>query len=160
MRNVKGFSIIELLISMVVISCLVAAFAPVMTQKANSKRESEALKQYLMQNAKEKTTKEDKKEQRLEALNDVLKYCQIDSETNKLVCDINDEEDEATQEETSVTPKVTYSQRRDKIRFDTKEQGRYSTTVVTNSASSTSSSQSKTKLDYELNDENVIIDRH
>lgn len=124
----SGFSLIELLISLIIISCIMAAFSPVITKKLTARNEIITTPQ-LIQPAS--VIKSNKKEQDLETFMEILKDCKMNPDRTKLICEIelaqsNEKEDEATP-----STKVTYSDRRDKIRFKDADKGNYQTSTVT-----------------------------
>ncbi|MBQ8476503.1 prepilin-type N-terminal cleavage/methylation domain-containing protein, partial [bacterium] len=121
----KGFSLVELLISLVAISCILAAMTPVITKKLSNPNTM----QITTANPTE-LIKSNKKEKDLETFFEILKDCKLNSDKSKLVCEIELSQSDDTQNDTS-SHKVTYSARRDKIRFKNREEGSYQTSTVT-----------------------------
>ncbi len=121
----KAFSLIELMISMIVISCICAAFVPVISKKLSASHVNK------VQNAislPEDVSLKDKITM-LEAMRD----CRLNKDKTRLICEVELSELKSASNvkrvnESSV--KVKYSERRDKIRFDNKEEGNYQVSNV------------------------------
>jgi len=132
----RGFSLVELVISIVAISCITAAFAPVITKRIKNQN---ATRHSITINTSSKA-------QDLSAILNVLKDCKLNNSKTALICEIElskaglDDENikkelskniEQQKPKSIKTTEVKYSERRDKIRFDDREQGGYQTTTTT-----------------------------
>ena len=161
--NNNAFSLVELLISLVVISCVLAAMTPVVTKKLSNRTIT------VGQNLSSSST--NSKVQDINTVLNVLKDCRLNESKTGLICEIelsqlddnDDKEDNnkfnnddtniaITPQEDSVN--VRYSERRDKIRFDNRESGGYKTsTVVKKQADSVVK-----KISIPIENEKFIID--
>ena len=103
------------MVSLLVISCLAAAFTPVVTERIQKQNEIPAISQEQNTNSE---------------LQNLLKNCRLNEKKDGLICDIPLDSEFAPDNKEKIQTKVNYSKKRDDIRFDNREYGNYQTSTV------------------------------
>ena len=168
----KGFSLIELLISLIAISCIMAAMAPIISKKMSSN--NIVISQQSMDAINTST-----KGQNIEEFLQMLKDCKLNQDKTKLICEVaisQKKQKNNNSKEIEEKTNVIYSPRRDKIRFKTASDSGYKTTSITEEPINQDSqvqfnSQSfnefndivkelfeKSELEIPIEDNNLVID--
>ena len=114
----RAFSLIEIMIALIIISCITAAFAPVISKKMKTNEIT----------VNQPSLSEYKKIIDTQTLLDALKDCSLNEDKTKLICEVELSDSKNNNNfQDNQTLKVKYSERRDKIRFDNREEGNYTT---------------------------------
>ena len=143
-----AFSLVELLLGIIVISFITAAFVPVISKKLASS-------EVTINNPSEQDEAHQAK-----IMLEAMKSCKLNEEKTKLICEVELSElknsepysKEIVLSDSDISKNsvnIKYSERRDKIRFDNKETGNYKTTSYTNEHRKTP----------QYTEDNIIIER-
>ena len=150
----KAFSLIELMISLIIISCICTAFTPVISKRLSASRNLNTTNKIELP---ELESLGDKKTM-LEAMRD----CRLNKDKTRLICEVELSDLKSAPKNKSnsnSSVNVNYAGRRDKIRFDNKEEGNYHvSTIVQNDTQNKETVQIPVKDSTEDVDETINTD--